>query len=108
MGCRLHVATQYKVEFGGDWFNHCTSQVVNFLLELCDDDDSYVSDDYRHIEIPKESFVKGIKTLREYETSELPVSIQDMGYTPNELADIFTDILDMSAKDNEIVILSCW
>ena len=106
MGCRLHVATKYNVEFKGDYFNHCQNAVTDFILELCQDEEAYCSDDYAQIEISKECFAQGIANLREYEFYELPVAIQDLGYSPDHLANIFQDMLNMSAPNLDYIVLS--
>lgn len=107
MGCRLHVATKYDVEFKGDYFNHCQDAVTDFILELCQDDEAYYSDESSQIEIRKECFAQGIANLREYEFHELPVAIQKLGYSPDQLANIFKEMLNMSAPNLDYIVL-CW
>ena len=105
MGYRLHVATKYDVEFGGGWFNNSADEVTDFIVELCKDEDCFISEDGSMLEISKDALASGIERLREYETIELPVEIQDLGYSAEELVMILKEMLNRSEPRLDYIVM---
>ena len=103
MSNRLHnvvVTKKYDKENTG-YFNHGMEEINSFIMDIFDE--TTVSDDGTNVVISKDGMEKGIKRLKEYSDDELPVKIQDLGYSAEEIADIFLTALYHSPEEDEFV-----
>lgn len=66
MGCRLHVAKTYKVEYGKADFNRLQEQINLLLDDLCEHAEwnDNIADYSNEVELNKEELKRGINYLR--------------------------------------------
>ena len=107
MGCELHVAKTYKVEYGKADFNRMQEQINSLLSDLCpsgwwSDNESYYSSE---IEINRDELKRGINLLRNGMNDEEFCFYEIDGYSRTEVADILEQFLNEADQDNDFVKL---
>lgn len=111
MGCRLHVAKKYKVEYAlGDAFNYKCSEFHNFLSvsgaeytgEEWDADFEVSKDDWNKV-IDK---LKHLYDLPEDERDEIKVAIDDLGCTTDEVIHMLEYYLENAEPNSDYLHLS--
>jgi hypothetical protein len=109
MGYRLHVAKTYKVEWDyNGMFNHKSEQINTLLADLCplayfDGEDKSFS---QRIEINKEELQEAIQDIENNnEYYDELLEHRGINCTANEFIDCLKDLLKVSDKRNDYVIL---
>ncbi len=107
MGCRLHVAKTYKVEYDKADFNHLQKQINQLLSDICPsvcwngNETNYSND----MEISREELKRGIKLLRNGMNDKEFLHYKIDGYSRTEVADILEQFLNEADPDNDFVKL---
>ncbi|HCE47153.1 MAG TPA: hypothetical protein DEQ84_00425 [Prevotellaceae bacterium] len=108
MGCRLHVAKTYKVEYGKADFNHLQEQINLLLDDLCENavwESDAIPDYANEVELNKEELKRGINRLRNEIDDEEFCFYEIDGYSRAEVADILEQFLNEADPDNDFVKL---
>lgn len=104
MGNRLHVATEYKVEYSLDrFFNYKMDELFDLLSALdVDIDWRDYNFDGEEFEVSKEMWVSGIEKLKTDTTNKtINEAIEKMEESREELIDIFEYLLRTGDPENE-------
>lgn len=107
MGCRLHVAKTYKVEYGKADFNRLQEQINLLLDDLCEHAEwnDNIADYSNEVELNKEELKRGINYLRNGMDDEEFCFYEIDGYSRTEVADILEQFLNEADQDNDFVKL---
>ncbi len=107
MGCELHVAKTYKVEYGKADFNRMQEQINLLLDDLCEHAEwnDNIADYSNEVELNKEELKRGINYLRNEMDDEDFCFYEIDGYSRTEVADILEQFLNEADQDNDFVKL---
>jgi len=111
MGCRIHVASIYQIEYRGypGKFSCCSEVINDLICELCpnawftDDSPSYAD----RIEVPREDLKEAVTKLKENkeEYAERLKEYSDFDYSVEDIIDAMQGWIDTSDQRNDYVIL---